>query len=195
MADIWTVLTQDHQEVKDILTELEGRVAPYPQVADEAHLQYRADLAEKLVMEESRHEAAEEQYFWPVVRDKLADGDRLAEKAIEQENEGKKVLDKLRKASADDPAFDELMTKFVSAGREHIAFEEEQVWPSMQATLSAEEAKELGEKFELAKKMGPTRPHPHTPASPAVLKTAGMAAAMVDKAADAVTRRGKHSKG
>src|SRR4051794_4996760 len=185
MADIWTLLTQDHQEVKGMLTTLESVLASHPQVADDAHIQRRRELAETLVMEESRHEAAEEQYFWPAVRDKLANGDALASKAIEQETEGKQVLDQLRKASPNSPEFDEIVTKFIAAGREHIAFEEEQVWPSMQATLSADEATELGEKFELAKKMGPTRPHPHTPGNPAVLKTAGMAAAVADKAADA----------
>lgn len=194
MADIWAVLTQDHQEVKDMLAEMESLLASHPQVADDAHVQHRAGLAEKLVMEESRHEAAEEQYFWPAVRDKLANGDELAAKAIEQESEGKKVLDRLRKAAPDKHEFDALVTQFIAAGREHIAFEEDQVWPAMRATLSAEEATELGEKFELAKKMGPTRPHPHTPANPAVLKTAGVAAALVDKAADVLTGRGKRSK-
>jgi hemerythrin-like domain-containing protein len=193
MPDIFTVLTQDHDEVKAMLTELESGAMPHPQVADTSAQQHRADLAERLVIEESRHEAAEEEYFWPTVRDKLADGDRLAKTAIEQENEGKQVLDQLRKLSPDNIEFESLVAKFIKAGREHITFEEQQVWPQLRAALSQDEALELGEKFELAKKLGPTRPHPHTPAKPAVLKTAGAAAAMVDKAADAITGRGKNT--
>jgi hemerythrin superfamily protein len=181
VADIFTALTHDHQEVKTMLDQLEQGAGN------------RADLAERLVMEESRHEAAEEQYFWPAVRDKLADGDTLAEQAIKQENQGKQVLDQIRKISPDNIEFETLITTFIKDAREHIAFEEEQVWPSMRQTLSDEEALELGEKFELAKKLGPTRPHPNTPANPTVLKTAGTAAAMVDKATDALTGRGKNT--
>ena len=53
--------------------------------------------------------------------------------------------------------------------------------------LAADEATELGRKITESKKTAPTWPHPHTPASPGVLKTAGPAAA--DKARDAVTGR------
>ncbi len=37
----------------------------------------------------------------------------------------------------------------------------------------------------------PTRPHPHTPPSPGVLRTAGPVAAAADKARDKVTGRGE----
>ncbi|MFL6240253.1 MAG: hemerythrin domain-containing protein [Actinomycetes bacterium] len=191
MPDIFSVLTQDHEEVKTMLTTLETGGGSHPQIAAEGHLEQRGDLVEKLIMEESRHEAAEEQYFWPTVRDKLANGDQLATTAIEQENEGKKVLDQLRKTSPDNVEFESLVATFIQAGREHIAFEEQQVWPVLRSALTPDEATALGEQFELAKKLGPTRPHPHTPANATVLKTAGMAAAMVDKAADAITGRGK----
>jgi hypothetical protein len=46
-----------------------------------------------------------------------------------------------------------------------------------------------------AKKSAPTRPHPHTPASPGVLKTVGAAAAVTDKARDAMTGRGRSDTG
>ncbi len=51
-------------------------------------------------------------------------------------------------------------------------------------------ATELDRKITDGKKTAPTRPHPHTPASPGVLKAAGPAAAAADKARDAVTGRG-----
>jgi hemerythrin-like domain-containing protein len=191
MTDIFSALAHDHHEVKGILDRLEAGGASHPQAGSETFLEDRRQLAEQLVIDESQHEAAEEQYFWPVVRDKLANGDTLAEQAIAQETEGKQVLDKLRKLEPGDGEFDTLVREFVTAGREHIAFEEQQVWPELRATLTDEESTALAEKYELAMKMGPTRPHPHTPPKPAVLKTAGVAAAVVDKAVDAVTGRGK----
>jgi hypothetical protein len=66
------------------------------------------------------------------------------------------------------------------AGREHIAYEETSVWPELRKALSAEEADDLG-----------TRPHPHTPPKPGLLKTAGRAIAAADRVRDAVTGRGK----
>jgi hypothetical protein len=57
--------------------------------------------------------------------------------------------------------------------------------------MARSELEEIGKKMAIAKKVTPTRPHPHTPPKPGVLKTAGMAAAAVDKMRDAATGRGK----
>lgn len=178
MADVFTVLEADHQEVKQMLAELESGSGDV------------GELAEKLVVEESKHEAVEEMYFWPSVREKVPQGDRLADRALEQEQEGKEVLDQLRKAAPGDPEFTRLISTFAKAGSEHIAFEEEQVWPGLRSVLTAEEASELGSKIETAKKTAPTRPHPNAPDSPGALKTVGAAAAAADRARDAVTGRG-----
>lgn len=178
MTDVFEVLEHDHQEVKLILTELGTASGDLEK------------LAERLVMEESRHEAAEEMYFWPTVREKLPNGDELADTALRQEQEGKEVLDALRKSAPGDPDFLRLVDSFTTAGQEHIAYEELQVWPALRTVLSADEAKELGTKIETAKKTGPTRPHPGGPDSPGGLKSAGVAAAAMDKVRDAVSGRG-----
>ena len=130
-------------------------------------------------------------YFWPAVRERVPGGDQLAGKAIGQEQEAKEVLAKLDKLDADNPEFEELLTTFTAAAREHIAFEETQVWPSLRAALTEAQAVELGDKLAQAKKTAPTRPHPHTPPSPGLLKAAGPAAAAVDRARDAATGRGQ----
>ena len=57
--------------------------------------------------------------------------------------------------------------------------------------MARSELDELGEKMATAKKVAPSRPHPHTRPKPGVLKTTGVAAAAVDKMRDAVTGRGK----
>lgn len=188
MPSAFEVLAKDHQEVKDMLAELEkGPTAASGATADQLAL--RKKMAQQLVIEESKHEAVEEMYFWPAVREHLEDGDDLANQAQQQEQEGKEILDKLDKAAADDGDFESLLATFAKDGREHIAFEETRVWPPMRAAISAEQAEELGSKLETAKKTAPTRPHPHTPASPGVLKTAGPAAAAADRLRDAATGR------
>lgn len=191
MTSAFEVLSRDHEKVKQMLAELEsGPTAATGASPDQLAL--RKKMAQTLVIEESRHEVAEEMHFWPAVREHLPNGDQLADRAISQEQEGKQVLDRLDKADAGDPQsdFENLLAVFTRAGRQHIAFEETQVWSALRAAMSEAEASELGDKLEQAKKTAPTRPHPHTPASPGVLKSAGPVAAAVDKIRDAVTGRG-----
>jgi hemerythrin-like domain-containing protein len=191
MTDAFEVLARDHAEVKKMLTQLElGAIRQGS--ADTKQLAERKKLAEQLVIEESRHEAVEEMYFWPAVREHLPNGDQLADTAIGQEDEGKEVLDKLDKLDAGDPQFAKLLAEFIRAGREHIDYEETQVWPGLRATLTAKQSQEIGTKMEAGKKTAPTRPHPRTPSSPGALKATGPAAAAVDKARDAITHRGTH---
>ena len=189
MADVFEVLGQDHQEVKRMLAELEkGPTAATG--ASGNHLALRKKMVEQLVIEESKHEALEEMYFWPAVRDKLADGGQLADTATGQEQEGKEVLAQLDKLDADQPEFEQLVSTFIAAGREHIGYEEGQVWPQLRSQLTPDETRSIGEKIAEGKKTAPTRPHPHTPASPGVLKGAGPAVAAADRARDAATGRG-----
>src|SRR6266480_25450 len=54
----------------------------------------------------------------------------------------------------------------------HEAVEEMYVWPAVRAVMTETEAFDLGESLEQGKKTAPTRPHPHTPPAPGVLKTA-----------------------
>lgn len=189
MTDIFDVLAQDHQEVKRMLAELEKGPGKASGASDD-ELLLRKKMAEELVIEESRHESAEESYFWPTVRQELPDGDRLADEATGQEQDAKEILDKLDKADASDPEFEPLLATFTTAARQHIEFEEDEVWPALRAALTKEMADELGVKVAEAKKAAPTRPHPHVPASPIVQKTAGPAAAVADVARDAATGRG-----
>jgi len=189
MADVFTVLAQDHREVQAMLAELE-KGPTGDSGASEDQLALRTKMTETLIIEESKHEALEEMYFWPAVREHLSAGDTLADEATAQEQEAKHVLAELDKLDAGDTRFEELLGTFIGAAREHIAFEENQVWPGLRSVLSAEVASDLGTKIAEGKKTAPTRPHPHTPASPSVLKTAGPAVAAADKARDAASGRG-----
>jgi hemerythrin-like domain-containing protein len=182
--DALTFLRQDHKSVLGMLQVLDG--APSGSGADVSGL---ATMVTNLVIAESQHEAIEEQFFWPAVRDALDDGDKLADEAIAQEQEGKKLLQRLEDGEPGDPDYQQALQEFVKAGREHIMYEQDVVWPKFEATVSREELEKLGEKLEAAKKIAPTRPHPDTPPNPTVQKTMGTAAAMVDHMRDAVSGR------
>jgi hypothetical protein len=76
--------------------------------ASQDQLALRNKTTEQLIIEESKHEALEEMYFWPVVRDHLPNGDTLADKATGQEQDAKEVLAKLDKLDAGDAEFEKL---------------------------------------------------------------------------------------
>jgi hemerythrin-like domain-containing protein len=188
MPSAFDVLAADHEEVKQMLTELERGPAAAAG-ANPDQLALRKKMVQQLVIEASKHEAVEEMYFWPAVRDALTDGTDLANQAQGQEQEGKEVLDQLDKLAPEDEKFEALLAEFIRAGRAHIAFEETTVWPHLRSVITAEQADNLGHQLAEGKKSAPTRPHPKTPASPGLLKTAGPAVAAVDRLRDAATGR------
>jgi hemerythrin-like domain-containing protein len=189
MADVFTILATDHQEVKNMLAELEKGPTRATGTSED-QLALRKKMTQELIIEESRHEALEEMYFWPAVRQHLPAGNALADEATAQEQEAKQVLADLDKLDASDAEFETLLATFTVAARQHIEFEETQVWPGLRAALTAETAAKLGTKIADGKASAPTRPHPHTPPTPGALKTAGPVAAAADRVRDTVTGRG-----
>src|SRR3954453_8107981 len=119
MTDVFTVLAQDHQEVQRMLAELEMAPIQVSSAGDD-QLVLRKKMAQELIIEESKHEALEEMYFWPAVREHLSAGDTLADEATGQEQEAKQVLTDLDKLDASDADFEELLATFTVAARQHI---------------------------------------------------------------------------
>lgn len=184
-------LRKDHQNVLAMLSRLEETPTAAMGASDEV-LQARKQMATELVVAESQHEAVEEQHFWPMVRQSVPGGEELAAHAIEQESAAKDLLDALDKSEPSDPEFEELLTRIIRDCREHIEYEQNQVWPKVQATLSQEQLDQLGDTMAKAKSSAPTRPHPATPSTPKAQKAAGPMAGLLDKLRDAMSGRRGH---
>ncbi len=167
-----------------MLEVLDG--APSGSGAQESGL---ATMVTNLIIAESQHEAIEEQFFWPAVRNALDNGDELAEEAIAQEQAGKKLLQRLEDGKPGEADYHDALQEFVKLGREHILYEQEVVWPVFEAAVSPEERQTIGARLEVAKKVAPTRPHPDTPPNAMVQKTMGTGAAILDHARDMVSGR------
>jgi hypothetical protein len=190
MPDVFQVLRKDHDEVKAMLAELaEGPKASTG--ATDEQLAFRKRAVDQVIIEESKHEAAEQQYFWPAVKGLGPDGARIAEVGLEQEAEADPVLAELDKLQPADEGFEERLVAFTSAARAHITYEEAHAWPLLRASISADDAQALGDQITRAKKLAPTRPHPHVPPQPGAVKTAGPVAGAADRLRDAATGRGK----
>ena len=114
MPDVFEVLGAAHREVGQMLDRMQAMMSVPAELRDQG-----GALADTLISAVSQHEAAEELYFWPAVREKVSDGDSLADGGIEQETEGKKVLAELDGMAPGDQQFVPLMTKFAHAARAH----------------------------------------------------------------------------
>ena len=111
--DALTFLRQDHKSVLGMLEVLDE--APSGTGADISGLE---TMVTNLVIAESQHEAIEEQFFWArrprrSRRGKLAPADQ----AIEQEQDGKKLLQRLTDGKPGEAEYHEALQHFVKAGR------------------------------------------------------------------------------
>jgi hemerythrin-like domain-containing protein len=186
--DALTFLRQDHKSVLGMFEVLED--APRGSGADLSGLE---TMVTNLIIAESQHEAIEEQFFWPAVKDALDGGDDLAGQAIEQEQIGKELLQRLLDGKPGQDDYHQALQEFIAVGRAHIEYEQNVVWPKVEAALSREELEQIGAKLEAAKKVAPTRPHPNTPGDSMTQKTMGTAAAMMDHMRDAVSGRSREN--
>jgi hypothetical protein len=146
MADVFEMLGAAHREVEQMLDIMDSLIgAPAQPAADLRNQGSR--LAAALIAAVSQHEAAEQEYFWPIVQKKVTDGHWLAAGGIEQEIEGEKLLTDLDGMPPDDERFAALMTQFSQAARAHIDYEEQQVWPLLRGALTQDEASDLGDQL------------------------------------------------
>src|SRR3954471_22543104 len=122
MSDVFHVLKVDHEEIETVLRRLE--VSRPPAGADPEWLLARRRLAERLIIEATKHEIVEEEFFWPAVREHVEDGDALADEATVQEQRAKSLLRELDGMGPGDERFEELLAEIVREARAHIAFEE-----------------------------------------------------------------------
>lgn len=188
MSDVFEVLKNDHEAIVALLDRL---AAGRPADADPALLRARRVLVDRLIIEESQHEAVEEEYFWPAVREYLDDGDALADEATGQEQRAKAALAELDGLSADDERFEELLAGFLKDARAHLAFEETRVWPPLRRALTGTQAAKLGTALVRGKALAPTHPHPGIAPEPGILRASGPMTAAADRIRDAATGRGR----
>ncbi len=186
--DAVTVLGRQHGQVRYLLKELQA-LPSHTTGGSPEQMSARKSIVDMITVRLSEHETIEEEHFWPAVRQALPNGDDYADKALQQEQEGKDTLTELGRLAPDTREFDELVEQLVAQLREHVAFED-LVFLKVREAVPQEDLDRLGEKLLSAKKTTPTRPHRHAPKRPgAVVKAAAAGAAVMDKARDAAGGR------
>ena len=178
-TDVVDILTTDHREMLELLAQIEAAVD-----ADS-----RRELADTVTAEIMRHAVAEEMYVYPAVEEHLPNGAQEVEHDKEEHDAIVQILEQWESVDAAEPRFMELTRQLEAQLRHHIADEEADQFPQLRAHLPADTLVEVGRKVEAAKKLAPTRPHPHAPHSELFHKTIGPGVGLVDRLRDRLTGR------
>ena len=164
MEDVFDVLVEDHEEIRQALAELEkGPTAATG--ATEDQLVLRKILTEELITEEAKHEEIELTCVWPAVRGHVPGGGQLADRAVCAELEIVALLAELDQLDSCQPEFERLLGAFTRAAREHFDFEERQVWPRLRPALTGKAADELALRVLAARQAVPVPPFRRASAS------------------------------
>jgi hemerythrin superfamily protein len=177
--DAVDILTADHRSMLELLGQIEGTVAP----------DQRRDLADTVIAEVMRHAVAEEMFVYPAIEKHLPNGAEEVAHDKAEHDELVQVMKKIEDVDAADAQFMDLVRELERQLRHHIEDEEADQFPQLRAHIPADELVQMGQKVESAKKLAPTRPHPHAPHSELFHKTIGPGVGMVDRLRDKLTGR------
>lgn len=175
--DVIAILLQDHQEVRQLFT----RIASGTGKAKE-------DAFHELVFELARHETAEEEVVYPVLRREGDAGESVAKARIKEEEDANKLLAELEKTEIGSASFEEKFEKLRTAVLAHAEAEEADVFPRLRQSCDAAKLNSMGRVLEMAKKTAPTHPHPNVPGTATANLVAGPIAAIVDRTRDAIRK-------
>ncbi|MFH9981065.1 hemerythrin domain-containing protein [Streptomyces sp. NPDC017179] len=157
--ELTAVLTRDHDRVTGLLKQLKA-IPGVTKGGTGADLARRESVVALIAQALESHEPAEQAHLWPAVRGGLDTGDRLADQAVDQENEAIGTLTALRGTSPDSEEFDELAERLESRMRRHVAFEDA-VFARLRENLPQEDRERLGADVVGTWQSAPTVPHPH----------------------------------
>jgi hemerythrin-like domain-containing protein len=142
----------------------------------------QGELAAQITKELSRHAAIEEQLFYPLVRETFPDDEQYVLQALEEHHAAKSMLAEIDRLSANHERFRAKVLVLIESVERHMEEEEHTVFPELQRALGRTRLSELGSALAAAKKIAPTKPHPHLPDEPPLLPLVGAAAGVVDLA-------------
>lgn len=155
--DALTLLTRQHERIRELFESLSGR-APRPS-------QVKIDEVRELLSTLVKHAEIEELVFYPAVREVLSEDDLLDE-SLEEHHAAEVLLYELERTPAEAERYDAKITVLSELVLHHIEEEETELFPKVRDALDDERRRELGAAMQRAWKVAPSRPHPAAPDTP-----------------------------
>jgi hemerythrin-like domain-containing protein len=180
--DFISILMTDHEEMMELIGRIEGTES-----AEE-----RRDLTDTVIAEIMRHAVAEEMFVYPAIAKHVPGGEDAVERDKDEHDEIVQVMKQLERTDTSAGTFSALLQQLKAKLAHHIASEETLQLPALRRHLSADDMTHIAHKVQAAKKIAPTRPHPHAPHSELFHKTLGGGVGLVDRIRDTLTGRKTH---
>jgi hemerythrin superfamily protein len=136
MADVTELIERDHREVEGLFAEFKQEQSK--------------QTALKICEELDAHASAEERVFYPVVRDDVPDGQKLAKEGEDEHREARQLIGRI-KNTQDDAHLVDLVRQLEQAVSHHVSEEEAEMLPKARRALGAERLAKLGAEFQAAK--------------------------------------------
>jgi hemerythrin superfamily protein len=172
--DVAQFIRDQHEEIKRLMAQVEGRTGDERQAAFE-------ELVHLLAV----HETAEEVVIYPVVRSEPG-GDEVVDLRTQEEGEAKRMLADLEKVDIGSDEFAPRFNVLRDAVLRHATSEEKTVLPLLERTQDEDKLDRLGQAVRAAEKLAPTHPHPNAPDSALGNVAVGPMAAVIDRTRDAL---------
>jgi hemerythrin superfamily protein len=172
---------RDHIQLDRLLRELDGTTG-----REQEEVLTRID---RLVFS---HAFAEESVLWPVIRRVLPDGEELTLRIEEEHQEVNELVSELETLGHDDPRRAQRLSRLVEVLNEDVRDEEDVFFPRLQECLDPEELQALGRRWDLVRRISPTRPHPMVSRRPPGNALSALPLSVLDRSrdvVDAVVRR------
>lgn len=136
MPDVIELIEREHRQVEALFQNFRetGNSALVSNICDEL----------------DAHAAAEEQAFYPVVRDDVPSGKKLASEAEEEHGEARQLIGRIRRTSDPDHVV-ELVNELEQVVSHHVDEEEQEMLPSARRSLGEDRLAAIGSAYESAK--------------------------------------------
>ena len=127
------LLKQDHREVEELFSRFESTRDPA--------------IVEKICSELEVHTAAEEELVYPVLRDDVSDGAKLAGEAEHEHAEARQIIGRI-KQTTDAEHLNDVVAELKKAIEHHVQEEEGTVFPKMESEVGSNELESIGTELE-----------------------------------------------
>ena len=177
--DAIELLTGQHREVEAAWSQL--------QAAHSSDADVQQELAQQIIAMLSQHDAIETQFLYPELRDAgAAQGQQLADHSLDDHQQVRELLNEVDGEDVRDESVYSTLARALSSVMDHVAEEEQQVFPLLRQSCDENRLVELGREMMSAMELAPTHPHPTTPNNKVGATVAGAVTGLVDKARDAM---------